>query len=378
MTFDELCTFETLYDALLIARRGKRGKGGTIQYEAEALSNTALLSRKLAAGTYRPSKFEVFAIYEPKKRTIQAPAFVDKVVLHAVVDNLIYKAITRSFILDNYASQIGKGMLEGISRLKLFMAEYYRRTGSSDGWVLKGDVHHFFASIDHDRLKEKLRHLFAVRALDTRIYDLLCVYIDASEGLPLGYQTSQLFALLFLDEFDHLIREKYGYRWYGRYMDDFFVIAPTKTELQVLLKEIRAYMADYGLELNDKTCIHPLRNGIDFLGFHSYLIESGAVIQKLRRSSIERIRSRIARWKVEYPAGVITKEQIKQSFAGWDAHAAYGDTYSLRRKYADQVEQIIGEKVSIHRKINTTRQGRENRKNRQRRKYNKKHELKED
>ena len=37
-------------------------------------------------------------------------------------------------------------------------------------------------------------------------------------GLPLGYQTSQLLALLFLDEFDHFIQEELGYRYYGRYM----------------------------------------------------------------------------------------------------------------------------------------------------------------
>lgn len=378
MTFDELCTFEVLYEAFLTTRKGKRDKWGTAQYEVNALVFTVTLSRKLANGTYRPSRFEVFVIYEPKKRLIQAPAFVDKVVLHAIVDNLLYEAITKSFILDNYASQNGKGMLEGISRLKQFMVEYYRRTGSAEGWVLKGDVHHFFASINHDRLKIRLQRLFIRRGLDMRIYGLLCLYIDASEGLPLGYQTSQLFALLFLDEFDHMIREKYGFRWYGRYMDDFFVIARTKAELQELLVEVRAYMADCGLELNDKTCIHPLRNGIDFLGFHSYLTETGAVVQKLRRSNIERIRARIAYWRVAYPAGEVTKQEIRDSFAGWDAHAAYGDTYSLRLKYARQVEEIIGEPVPVHRKINSTRQARENRKNRQRRNYNKKHKPKED
>lgn len=378
MTFEELCTFEVLYAAFLTARKGKREKWGTLQYEADVLVMTVRLSRRLAAGTYRPSRFEIFVIFEPKKRLIQAPAFVDKVLLHAIVDNFLYEAITKSFILDNYASQNNKGMLEGLSRLKRDMVEYYRKTGSADGWVLKGDVRHFFASIDHDRLKAKLKKLFTKRGLDPRIFALLCVYIDASDGLPLGYQTSQLFALLFLDEFDHLIQERYRFRWYGRYMDDFFIIARTKKELQALLVEVRSYMAGCGLELNEKTCIHPLRNGIDFLGFHSYLTDTGACVQKLRHANVERIRARIAYWRTAYPEGKVTAQEIKDSFGGWDAHAAFGDTYSLRRKYADQVEEIIGEKITIHRKINSTRQARENRKNRQRRKYNKKHQPKED
>ena len=57
---------------------------------------------------YVPSKFEVFYVYEPKRRLVQAPAFVDKVVQHAIVDNALYEAITRSFIPANCASQVDK------------------------------------------------------------------------------------------------------------------------------------------------------------------------------------------------------------------------------------------------------------------------------
>ena len=100
-------------------------------------------------------------------------------------------------------------------------------------------MRHFFASIDHDKLKEKLKKL----DLEPIVFDLLCTYIDSTDGLPLGYQTSQLFALLFLDEFDHFVKEKLRIRWYGRYMDDFFLIHPDKDYLQFCLKEIRAFMA---------------------------------------------------------------------------------------------------------------------------------------
>ena len=200
LTYEEICDFEVLYKAYLEARKRKRAKAGTAQYEANALACTEKLSRVLLLGVYRPGKFEVFVVFEPKKRLVQAPAFVDKVVLHAITDNVLYDAITRSFIRDNYASQKQTGTHDGLLRLKQAMVEYYRKTGSAQGWVLKGDVRHFFASIDHDRLKAKLRDLIEKRGIDPKIYDLLCIYIDTTEGLPLGYQTSQLFALLFLDE----------------------------------------------------------------------------------------------------------------------------------------------------------------------------------
>lgn len=376
MTYQEICDFEVLYKAYLEARKRKRKKPGTAQYEANALACTNKLSRILSTKEYRPSKFEVFYVYEPKKRLVQAPAFVDKVVLHAVTDNILYEAITKSFIRDNFASQKGKGTNDGLMRLKQHMVDYYRREQcGTNGWILKGDVHHFFASIDHGKLKHKLKRLLDKRGVDPQIYDLLCVYIDTSEGLPLGYQTSQLLALMFLDEFDHLMKEKYRMKYYGRYMDDFYIIHHDKKVLQQILKDIRVVMAEWGLELNQKTGIFPLRNGIDFLGFHSYLTETGAVIQKLRRDGINRIRSKVKFWEEAYPRGEITKEAILDSFGAWDAHAAYGDTRELREKYATKVSGIIGEKVKIRRKLNGNRTVREKRRLRQYRNiYKKQHQ----
>ena len=198
-----------------------------------------------------------------------------------------------------------------LMRLKQHMVDYYRREKhGTDGWILKGDVHHFFASIDHDKLKRKLKALLDKRGVDPQIYDLLCVYINTTDGLPLGYQTSQLLALMFLDEFDHLMKEKYRLKYYGRYMDDFYVILSDKQRLKEILKDIRALMDSWGLELNQKTGIFPLRNGIDFLGFHSYITESGGIVQKLRRDSIQRIRAKTKFWEDAYKRGEVTKEAM--------------------------------------------------------------------
>ena len=137
LTYEELCSFETLYNAYLEARKGKRSKSKTIQYEASALACTEKLSRKLAVRSvrqpggdirqqicYTPSRFEVFYVYEPKKRVVHAPAFVDKVVLHALVDNILYEVLTKSFIRDSFASQKDKGTDDGLMRLKTHMVDY--------------------------------------------------------------------------------------------------------------------------------------------------------------------------------------------------------------------------------------------------------------
>ena len=360
MDFEELCTFEVLYRAYKRARQGKRKKIGAAQYEASALASTERLSYILLTKKYIPSKFEVFYVREPKKRLVQAPAFVDKVVQHALVDNILYAAITRSFILDNHASQIGKGMHTGQDRLKAHLQEYFRKRKGRDeaarlaegfpprpqsewnyaeGWVLKADVRKFFASIDHNPVKEKLR----AKVTDDRVYALMCTYIDRTDGLPLGYQTSQLLALMYLDDFDHWVKERLGIKYYGRYMDDFYLIHESRDYLKDCWRKIEEYLTELKLELNSKTALYPLRNGIDFLGFHSYLTETGKVIRKLRRSSIQRMNTRIKRWERGLKDGTITKEQIWASYQAWDAHAAHGDTRALRDKYRKRMEQLFKE-----------------------------------
>ncbi len=339
LTFKEICTFEVLYRAYLSARKGKRSRAATAHYEVQVLENIVNLVYILSTKIYRPGNFRVFYVYEPKKRLVQAPAFVDKVVQHAIVDNLLYESITHSFILDSYASQKDKGMHFGLDRLRGFFIDYWNKNRTADGWVLKCDVRKFFANINHDILKEKLKKL----DLEPVVYELLCIYIDCSEGLPLGYQTSQLFALYFLNDFDHFVKEKLRIRYYGRYMDDFFLIHPDKQYLQYCLKEIKAYMETLGLELNEKTQIFPLKNGIDFLGFHTYMTDTGKVIRKLRHSSVKRMRAKLRQWERDYPAGRISKEKILQCWQAWDAHAAHGNTWTLRLQVRDRVKNILKE-----------------------------------
>jgi len=349
-TFEEICSFETLYRAYKRARIGKRDRVATAQYEANAIFATERLSHILSTRTYIPSKFEVFYVYEPKKRLVQAPAFVDKVVQHALVDNYLYDALTRSFIRDSTATQIGKGTHDGLDRLKVHMTDYFRKRKGRDeitrreaglpprpmeewnyasGWVLKADIRKFFASIDHGIVKAMLREKIA----DDKVFELMCIYINHTpEGLPLGYQTSQLLALLYLDAFDHWIKERLRVKYYSRYSDDFYLIHEDKEYLRYCLQEIRAYLGGLKLELNQKTGIFPLRNGIDFLGFHSYLTDTGKVVRKLRQSSKKRMKNRIKKWAREQAEGKADLDHIWASYQSWDAHAAHGDTRELRIK----------------------------------------------
>lgn len=276
VNFDTVYEFETLYNAYRASRRGKRWKNTVAKVEMNALEAIAVLQEELSTGTYRPGGYR----------------------------------------------------------------EYYRRHGSADGWVLKADVHHYFASIRHDILKQDVRELLD----DERSLALTDLIIDSTPGnvgIPIGNQSSQVFALLYLNKLDHLMKEGFRFRYYGRYMDDFYIIHESKDTLRAAWKAISEHLAERGLELNDKTQIFPLRNGLDFLGFHSYLTDTGKVVRKLRRASRERMKRKLRKYKVMYESGAITKEKITESYQSWRSHASHGDCHALIQKYDQLYNEIF-------------------------------------
>lgn len=358
MTYEELCSFETLWTAFLRARRCKRSKKSTAAFEFSAIEELLILSKSLLQGKYQPDPLDAFYIHEPKKRLIQAPTFRDKVVQHALTDFVVYDELSRSFTQNTFAAQYGKGTHYGLDMLERHMRTHFLRRKAADeaarnaaalpyrpmeewdyasGAVIKGDIHHFFQSIDHERLKAALD----VRIKDARTKELMWKYIDAVDGLALGHQTSHIYAVFFVHSIMHYVGEKLHLPLSGMYMDDWYVICPDMATARKALGLITAQFTKLGLELNDKTNIFPLQNGIDFCGFHTYLTQSGKVVKKLRYSSIKRMKRRIRKWEEQYAAGEIAREKIMESFGSWEAHAKHGDTRQLRQGMRARLEAAL-------------------------------------
>ena len=201
------------------------------------------------------------------------------------------------------------------------------------GFFLKCDVQKYFEAIDHAVLKNKLEKIFGLG----EIFELLCRIIDSYEtapgrGLPLGNQTSQWFALLYLDTADRLIKEKLRIKYYVRYMDDFILLHHDKNYLQNCLREIKSvFHNDLFLELNSKTQIFPVKNGVKYLGWHYYMTDSGKVVRKLLTSGKRRIKRRFGKLQKNYAAHINDLDDIKRSLASTRGHLIHGHTFALRR-----------------------------------------------
>jgi len=206
------------------------------------------------------------------------------------------------------------------------MHSFYRRYGTK-GWVLKCDIRKYFYSIPHDYLKQVLRPLIP----EDDLWWLICMIIDSTDdpGIPIGNQSSQLLAVLALSPLDHFIKEKLQIKYYGRYQDDFYLIHHDKEYLKQCLRDIQSFLKPKDMVLNQKTQIFPLKNGLDFLGFHFYLTESGKVVRKLRHRSKTKMVKKLRKFRKLLDEGNISMETINQSYQSWRGHAKHGDCYHL-------------------------------------------------
>lgn len=333
LNYDELFSFENLYQAHLQARKCKRNKADVINFELNLSMNLWNLFDALRDRSYNVSGYNKFTIYEPKKREIQALAYKDRIVQHCLCDRFLYPEITKRLIYDNGACQKGKGTDFAIKRLSNFFREYYKENKSNEGYILKADIRHYFPSIDHWVLREKIRKIVE----NDDIYELIVKIINSYEsapgkGIPMGNQTSQLFALFYLDKLDRVIKEALRIKYYVRYMDDMVVILKDKSELKSVLDKMK-YLVENELllEFNSKTQIFPIKNGVDFLGFHFYMTDTGKVIRKLRQSTKKKYKKRMKKMKDDYNAGLIEYEDIKKVLPGFDGHLSRGHTYKLKK-----------------------------------------------
>ena len=298
-----------------------------------------MLRESLINKTYTVSSYGEFIIYEPKKRIVKSGSFKDKIVQHSLCDNVLLPEVGKHFIENNFAGQIGKGTLFGLDHLRDDMLQFYTEYGIK-GYVLKCDITKFFYTIDHKILKDIIRKYFS----DEDILWLCDLFIDSTKediGMPLGNQISQVFALMYLDGLDHLITEKLQIKYYGRYMDDFYLIHKDKKYLEYCLAVIQNYIHSLKLTLNGKTQIIPFKNGINFLGFHTYVTRDGKAIRKLKGENKRKIKKRLLNNSELVKSGRMTKEKFYESYNSWRNHASHGNCVKLIHQMDNYVAKLV-------------------------------------
>ena len=271
--FHNIISIENLLVSWREFLRGKRKRKDVAEFFLNFSDNILALQQELRAKIYQHGGYEAFKINDPKPRDIHKALVCDRLLHHAIY-RILYPYFERKFVFDSYSCRNNKGTHKAINRFRAF-GRKVSKNNTSTCWILKGDIRKFFASIDHEILK----NILAKHIGDEDALWLLAQVIDSfnSEnknevGLPLGNLTSQLFVNIYMNEFDQYVKRELDVKYYIRYADDFVILHQDKKYLESLIPKISEFLeTKLKLKLHpDKVFIKTLVSGVDFLGWINF------------------------------------------------------------------------------------------------------------
>lgn len=337
-TFDEIISFESLYKAHRRARLGKRHKKEVIEFEMNLSENLWKLHYELKYGTYKIEDYNEFMVFDPKEREIQAIHYRDRIVQHSICDNFFIPVLDRRLIYDNSACRVGKGTHFIMKRLKKFMREYYRENGAV-GYFIKFDIRKYFPSIVHNVLLSKIRRL----PIDKPTYELTEKIIRSygnGYGLPMGNQSSQCFALYYLDKVDRYVKEQLRIKHYVRYMDDMIIMVGSKAKAKEVFEKVSAEIVASGLDVNKKSQIISIKNGIEFLGWRFHFGANGKIVQTMKHSAVKRIYAKASAKAYDLKGEKGNNVQIDAMLCSYKGHLLHGRAFHFYKKVESKLSSV--------------------------------------
>ncbi len=353
--FDQITSFENLLLASKKAQKGKRFKESTALFNLNLEKELLQIQKELKDMTYSHGGYCDFFIYDPKRRLISAAPYRDRVVHHALC-NIIEPLFDKTFIYDTYACRTRKGAHVAVKR--------YSDYAGKNTFVLKCDIQKYFQSIDHEILLNMIsrkirceqtrwliRKIISSRHDETYAFyfpgDSLFTPCLRKRGIPIGNLTSQFFANVYLNEFDHYLKETLGCKYYIRYVDDFVVLHNSKDFLHDVKKGIEEYLETLRLRLHSRKCrMYRVHDGITFLGYRVFPTH-----RLLKKDNALRARRRLKKLSSQYHEGIISWEKVNQSVQSWIGHACHADTYRVRSRILGSVVFQRGEARGAARRL---------------------------
>ena len=268
ISYDTITSKRNLFSAWREFSTGKMNKNDVLDFSQNVEEKLFRLHSDLRHGVYTHGRYTTFRICDPKPRIINKASVRDRIVHHAVV-RVLEPFFEKRFIYDSYSSRKNKGTHRAIERLTTY-AWKLSQNNTKHVWYLKCDIKKFFDSVHHHILLDILSKYFFDKRVISLIKDIVQSFeYKENRGLPLGNYTSQLFANVYMNEFDQFIKREQKIRYYIRYSDDCIFLSRDRLQLEKVLENIQFFLPRHlRLELHkNKVTFGKFSQGIDFLGY---------------------------------------------------------------------------------------------------------------
>lgn len=331
--YDNVLTFEKLYEAFYRARKGKVLKREIVKFEQNLESNLIDIYDDLYNLTYKVAPYRSFTIYEPKARLIKTLPLKDRVIHQWYVEEFLKKYMIPRFINDTYACIPNRGTHNSYKRILKYMREMRKIYGSY--YIIKMDIRKYFFNID----RQVLYNILEKRFKDKKFLTLTKIIIGDfdDKGIPIGNYTSQYYANIYLTELDYFVKISLGIKHYCRYMDDFVILVESKEKAKEIFDKINSFVNEkLLLELNSKSRYYPSKFGTDFCGF---IIHEDCVL--LRKRNKKTFNKKIKIWNYLYKNNCFDKESFERSLASFKGSLGHADCYKYMRKCYSKIHKLL-------------------------------------
>lgn len=366
MTYEEiLCDANNLYRAYEASVKGSKWKESTQKFILNFLRYIFALQMELMSRTLKNGQTDEFTLRERGKiRPITSLPTKDRIVRHVLCDELLLPEVRKKIIYDNGASIKRRGISFSRNRFEVHLRKYYRQHGN-EGYILFGDFSKFYDNIIHEIAKRELLKLFDddefVDWLLTLIFDGFkidvsymtdeeyAVCLDTmfnkleyrlipkealtgekfmEKSVNIGDQLSQVIGIYYPYRIDNYVKYVRSQKYYGRYMDDWYIMSPSKEELLDILEHIREIAAELGIHINDKkTRIVKISGTYKYLQIKYTLTDSGKIIKRINPERVTAMRRKLKKLAVKVQNGEILYENVENMYRGW-----MGNYYKLLSK----------------------------------------------
>jgi len=321
ITLCEIADRRNLLLATWKAARGRRNRPSIVRYLCELETNLERLADEILSERSPLGHVRSFVIHDPKRRTITAPCFTDRILHHAIL-NRAEARFERMLVPTTYACRPGKGVHAAVRQVQTNLRKH-----STWRWIVQIDIDGYFPSIDHAVLRRLLRRRFKgdpFLALLDRIISAAAP--NSGRGLPIGSLTSQHFANAYLDSADRLLLAHKAVCAHVRYMDDLIWWCRSRDDAVRTLEELDAHLTD-DLKLRLKPSVHigPARRGARYCGFR---IRPGIILASSRKMS--RYRTAMRRIEDTLAADVVTEREAQRAHDSAFAALSNCETYRFR------------------------------------------------
>lgn len=346
----EIFDGNSLYDSFKRAKQGSDWKPQVQKFEMTYLLELSRIQSDLKNKTYQFLPATNFIINERgKTRCISGEQVPDRIVKHSLCDEILTPNIRKYLIYDNGASLTGRGIDFTRRRLLVHLRKYYAQHQSNDGYILLIDFSKYYDNIRHDILMEQFKAItdnehalwLLEKILDRSKVDVsymsdeeyaVCMTtvfnslvhdkIDRklltgekfmAKHLNIGDQVAQVAGIAYPMEIDNYIKIVRGIKFYGRYMDDSYVISDSKEKLQEIISEIVTIAARIGITVNtNKTRICKLSDYWRFLQVQYSLTDTGRVIQKINPKRLTCMRR-----KMKKLVSILPPKEFEEWYNSW-------------------------------------------------------------